>query len=144
MIDASQRRHIPARASHEDPINTNASKRAAALLTLAAFLSTGCTTLQPVALTPSGNSVARPDVKAGESVVVTKKDGSKQSFSVLKVEDDALVGRNTRIAYADIGSLEVKRADGSKGKTALIVGAVVLGIAGIAAATSGGGGSSGY
>ena len=40
-------------------------KRAVALLTVSAFLATGCTSLQPVALTPSGNHVARPDVKTG-------------------------------------------------------------------------------
>jgi len=126
-------------------MNTNACKRVVALLTLATFLTTGCTTLQPVALNQSGTSIARPDVKSGESVVVTKKDGSKQSFTVLKVEDDALVGHDTRVPYADISSLEVKRADGSTGKTALIVGAVVLGVAGIAAASGGGGGGhSGY
>ena len=124
-------------------MNIQSCKRAVALLSVFAFLSTGCTSLQPVALTPSGTSVARPDVKSGESVVVTKKDGTKQTFTVLKVEDDALVGHNTRVPYTDMSSLEVKRADGSTGKTALIVGAVVLGVAGIAAAAGGGGGGHG-
>jgi hypothetical protein len=126
-------------------MNIHSCKRAVALLSLAAFLTTGCTSLQPVALSSSGTSIARPDVKSGESVVVTKKDGTRQTFTVLKVEDDALVGHNTRVAYADISSLEVKRADASGSKTALIVGAVVLGVAGIAAAAGGGGGGhSGY
>jgi len=126
-------------------MNIQTCKRAIALLSVFAFLSTGCTSLQPVALNQSATSVARPDVKSGESVVVTKKDGTKQTFTVLKVEDDALVGHNTRVAYADMSSLEVKRADGSTGKTALIIGAVVLGVAGIAAASGGGGGGhSGY
>ncbi len=118
-------------------MNPNPWKRVAALLTIAAFLTTGCTSLQAVPPT---------SVKPGESVVVTKKDGTKQSFTVLKVEDDALVGHNTRVAYADMSSLEVKRADGNANKTALIVGAVVLGVAGIAAAAGGGGGGghSGY
>jgi hypothetical protein len=31
-----------------------------------------------VPLTQSGQAIARPDVKVGESVVVTKKDGGKQ------------------------------------------------------------------
>jgi|KBSMisStaDraftv2_1062788.scaffolds.fasta_scaffold151532_2 hypothetical protein len=124
-------------------MNTHSCKRAIALLSVFAFLSTGCTSLQPVALNPSGTTVARPDVKSGESVVVTRKDGTRQTFTVLKVEDDALVGHNTRVPYTDMSSLEVKRADGSKGKTALIVGAVVLGVAGIAAASGGGGGGHG-
>jgi hypothetical protein len=126
-------------------MNTQSCKRAIALLSVFTFLASGCTSLQPVALNSAGASIARPDVKSGESVVVTKKDGTKQTFTVLKVEDDALVGHNTRVAYADMSSLEVKRADGSTGKTALIVGAVVLGVAGIAAASGGGGGGhSGY
>jgi uncharacterized protein YcfL len=126
-------------------MNTPIWKRAAALLTVAAFLTTGCTSMQAVPLTAGAQGVARPDVKSGESVVVTKKDGTKQSFTVLKVEDDALVGHNTRVPYTDMSSLEVKRADGHGNKTALIVGAVVLGVAGIAAASGGGGGMhSGY
>jgi hypothetical protein len=124
-------------------MDKQSGKRAVALLTLAAFLATGCTTLQPVALGQAGTTASRPDVKSGESVVVTRKDGTKQTFTVLKVEDDALVGHNTRVAYTDISSLEVKRADGHGSKTALIVGAVVLGVAGIAAAAGGGGGGHG-
>jgi hypothetical protein len=125
-------------------MNMNPWKRAVALFTIASFLATGCTSLQPVALNSSGTAAARPDVKSGESVVVTKKDGTKQTFTVLKVEDDALVGHNTRVAYSDMSALEVKRSDGTTTKTALIVGAVVLGIAGIAAASSGGGGGGGH
>lgn len=126
-------------------MNTHYCKRAIALLSVFAFLSTGCTSLQPVTLNPSGTTIARPDVKPGESVVVTKKDGTKQTFTVLEVEDDALVGHNTRVPYTDMSALEVKRADGNTNKTALIVGAVVLGVAGIAAASGGGGGGhSGY
>jgi len=125
-------------------MNINTWKRALALLTVAAFLTTGCTSLQNVPLVQGGN-VARPDVKAGESVVVMKKDGTQQKFKVLKVEDDALVGHNVRINYADMSSLEAMRGDGAGGHKALIIGGVLLGLAAIAAATSGGhGGGSGY
>ena len=125
-------------------MNINSWKRAAALLTVATFLTTGCTSLHIVPLAQGGN-VARPNVKAGESVVVTKKDGTKQKFKVLKVEDEALVGHNVRINYADMNSLEAMRGDGTGGHTALIIGGVLLGVAAIAVATSGGGhGGSGY
>ena len=118
--------------------------RAAALLTVAAFLTTGCTTLTSVPLTNSNQTFA-PDVKAGESVVVTKKDGTKQKFTVLKVESDALVGHNVRINYTDMAALDVQRADGAKGHKAMLIGGVLLGAAAIAVATSGGHGSgSGY
>ena len=126
-------------------MNMQTWKRATALLTVVAFLTTGCTSLQNVPLSQNGQSVQRPDIKAGESVVVTKKDGTKQKFKVSKVEDDALVGQNVRISYADMASLEAQRTDGTPGKKALIIGGVVLGVVAIAAAASGGGGGgSGY
>lgn len=115
-------------------MNMQTWKRATVLLTIAAFLTTGCTSLQ---------NVQRSDVKAGETVVVTKKDGVKQKFKVLKVEDDALVGQDVRISYADISSLEAQRA-GAPSKKALIIGAAVLGAVAIAAAAGGSGGSGGY
>jgi hypothetical protein len=118
-------------------------KRSAALLTVAAFLTTGCTSLQNVPLSQGGQSIERPDVKAGESVIVTKKDGTKQKFKVLKVEDDALIGHNVRIDYADMSSLEAQRADRAQGRKALIIGGAVLGAVAIAVAAGSGGGSGG-
>ena len=125
-------------------MNMQTWKRATALLTVVAFLTTGCTSLQNVPLSQNGQSVQRPDIKAGESVVVTKKDGAKQKFKVLKVEDDALVGQNVRINYADMASLEAQRADGSPSKKALIIGGAVLGAVVIAVAAGSGGGGGGY
>jgi uncharacterized protein YcfL len=119
--------------------------RAVALLTVATFLTTGCMSLQNVPLSQGDQNVTRPAIKAGESVVVTKKDGAKQKFKVLKVEDDALVGHNVRINYTDMSALEVMRGDDAHGHKALIIGGVLLGVAAIAVATSGGGhGGSGY
>ena len=125
-------------------MNMQTWKRATALLTVVAFLTAGCTSLQNVPLSQNGQSVQRPDIKAGESVVVTKKDGAKQKFKVLKVEDDALVGQNVRISYADMASLEAQRADGSPSKKALIIGGAVLGAVVIAVAAGSGGGGGGY
>ena len=113
-------------------------------MAVAAFLTTGCTSLQSVPL-DSSQAMAQPDVKPGESVVVTKKDGSKQKFRVTRVADDALIGANVRVPYSDMSSLEVERGNGSSSRTALIVGAAVLGAAAIAAAAGGGGhGGGGY
>jgi len=116
-------------------MNMQTWKRATVLLTIAAFLTTGCTSLQ---------TVQRSDVKAGETVVVTKKDGAKQKFKVLKVEDDALVGQDVRVSYADISSVEEQRANGTPSKKALIIGAAVLGAVAIAAAAGSSGGGGGY
>ena len=113
-------------------------KRVVAVVAATAFLTAGCASLETV-------SLAHPDVKPGESVVVKKKDGSTQKFRVTQVADDALVGEHVRVAYADMNSLGVERQDGKAGHTALIVGAVVLGAAAIAAAAGGGGhGGGGY
>ena len=138
------RRNFSARPRLEDVrtiMNMQSWKRATALLTVAAFLTTGCTSLQNVPLSQSAQGIERPAVKAGESVVVTKKDGTKQKFKVLKVEDDALVGQDVRISYADISSLEAQRTGGAPGKKALIIGAAVLGAVAVAAAAGSGGGS---
>ncbi|HET9863150.1 MAG TPA: hypothetical protein VFP37_06885 [Steroidobacteraceae bacterium] len=119
--------------------------RGAALLTTAAFLTTGCTTLQHVPYQPSaGQAIAKPDVKVGESVVVARKDGTTRKFTVTALEDEALVGRDVRIPYADIASLDVRRSDAHANRMALIVGAVVVGVAAVAAASGGGGGNGGY
>lgn len=124
-------------------MNMQSFKRAVALLAVASFLATGCTTLTNVPLTHGDHSIARPDVKVGESVVVTKKDGTKQKFNVTSVDSDALVGRNVRVNYTDMNSLDVQRSDGANGHRALIIAGVVLGVAAIAAAAGGGGGGSG-
>ena len=122
-------------------MNIHSWKRAIALLAVATYLATGCTTLQNVPIRHSDQSAARPDVKVGEPVVVTIKGGEKKKFTVTAVEDDALVGRNVRIAYADMDQLDVRRGDGSN--KGLIIGAVVLGVVAIAAAAGGGGGGGG-
>ncbi len=110
----------------------------AVLLGVAAFLATGCTSLQAVPLAQSSQGSARPNVEVGESVVVTKKDGAKQKFKVSAVNDDALVGQNVRVPYADMASLQVERSDGSHTK-AILIGAAIVGAIAIAAAASGGG-----
>ena len=124
----------------------NHCTRAMVLLTTGAFLTTGCTTLQhvPLQAATSGQAATRPDVKVGESVVVTRNDGQTQKFTVTAVDADAVSGKNVRIPYGDIASLDVRRSDAHANKMALIVGAVVVGVAAAAAAGGGGGGSSGY
>ena len=119
----------------------NMQKGVVAMLA-AAFLATGCTTLQNVPLAQSQQGSAKPGVEVGESVVVTKKDGAKQKFKVSAVNDDALVGQNVRVPYGDIASLQVERSDGSHTK-AILIGAAIVGAIAIAAAAGGGGGSGG-
>lgn len=122
----------------------NTFKRSLALVISTVFLATGCAQLRNVPLAPSAQGVTRPDVRAGERVVVTTRDGAKHEFQVTAVEADALRGERDRVAYADMRRLDVRKpGEAHVGKTMLIVGAVVLGAAAIAA-SSGGGGSGGY
>lgn len=114
-------------------------KRAVATLVAVAYLA-GCSSLQNV---PVGRSMAHPEVEVGESVVVTTKNGEKKSFTVTAVENDALVGANARVAYADMQRLEVRREGTMSGKKGLLIGAAVLGVIAVAAAAGGGGGGSG-
>jgi hypothetical protein len=107
----------------------NRWQRVIAVLTVASFLLTSCTTLQTVSI-PSGESPpSLPGVKVGDTVVITTKAREKKKFAVTSIEADALVGRNVRVAYADMATLEVKRVD--KGPTIAIVVVVVLVLAGM-------------
>lgn len=121
------------------------SHRAIALLTIAAFLTTGCASMQPVALNHGAAGVERPAVHVGETVVVKTTSGQTRKFTVTAVEDDALVGEGVRVPYAEIASLDASRAGGHKMSTGLIVG-IVVGVAALAVALGGGsgGGGSGY
>jgi hypothetical protein len=115
-------------------------KRAVALIVSLAYLSTGCANLQTVPLA-GGN--ARPDVKVGESVVVTTTSGTRQKFDVTAVEDAALIGAGVRVPYSDIARLEVDRGGTAVSKKALWIGAAVLGAVAIAATAGSSGGSGG-
>lgn len=122
----------------------NILKRTLASTISIAFLSTGCAQLQNVPLAQSEQGIARPNVQVGDTVVATTRDGVKHKFQVLGVEADALRGERDRVAYADMQKLGVeKRGDMHLGKTALIVGAVVIGAVAVAA-SSGGSGGGGY
>jgi hypothetical protein len=117
-------------------------RRAVALIAITAFLTTGCASLQPVALNHSADRIERPSVNVGESVVIKTTSGQTRKFTVTSVEDDALVGKDVRVPYAQIASLDVSRAGEHKMSTGLIVG-IVVGVAALALALGGGGGSGG-
>jgi hypothetical protein len=120
------------------------SMRVLAISIASIFLATGCAQLQNVPLTRTDQGVARPNVQAGDDVIVTTRDGARHKFQVTSADAEALQGEHDRIAYAEMTRLDVRKKGEMKfGKTALIVGAVVLGAVAIGSA-SGGGGSGGY
>lgn len=121
----------------------NIFKRTTTLAMAAVFLASGCAQMQAVPLTRTDQGIARPAVEAGQRVVVTTQDGVKHKFQVTAVEKDALRGEHDLINYADMKSLQVQGEGMGVSKTALIIGAVVVGAA-VLAGSSGGGSGSGY
>jgi len=98
----------------------------AAIITFCFFL-TGCVSLQGVPMPPPGQ---KPAVEVGEKVEVTTRDSRTLRFKVTAVEPDALVGKDVRVGYSEITSLQAERADAAQ--TGLIVW-IVLGIVAVVA-----------
>ena len=108
-------------------MRTSGWQRAVALIVVLNFLLTACASLQGVPLPGPDQPTAVPAVKVGETVEVTTRAGETKRFKVTAVESDALVGKDVRVAYKDMTSLQVERSDGAKtGMVAWIVGGVVL------------------
>jgi hypothetical protein len=102
-------------------------QRALVFIVTASFTLTSCTSLQGVTLPSAERPSQLPAVKPGETVVLTTRSGQTQSFEVTAVEADALVGKNIRVPYADIATLNVRRFNSARtGIVAIVVGAIAL------------------
>jgi len=100
-------------------------QRSIAFVICVSFVLQGCSSLQGVQVPRTANE--RAAVKVGETVEVTTRTGTPQRFKVTEVTDDALVGKDVRVAYADMTSLQAMRADNAQtGVVLYIVGGVVL------------------
>jgi hypothetical protein len=77
-----------------------------------------CTSLRPVDFERS--SV----LKSGDRVRVVTRSGVEQEFELTAVTPEALVGKDVQVRRDEIATLEVRRVH--VGKTALLLGAVVL------------------
>lgn len=110
-------------------------QRAIALLCATSLVLSSCMSLQPVSI-PSGESPpSLPAVNPGDTVIVTTKALQRKKFVITSVEADALVGKNVRVAYADMTTLEVQRI--RKGATtALVIGVAFVVLSIVAAATA--------
>ena len=110
-------------------------RRLQRLLTLPLLLSlVACTTLIPL-----GNNSGQwaSQLKPGDTVQLTRQDGSQHELTLTAVETDALLAGGQRIAFSDVRQLARKQMDGTR-TTLLVVGLIAA-----AAAASGGGGGSG-
>jgi hypothetical protein len=102
----------------------------------------GCTTLQTVQVTQESASAGATQLTAGDRVGVRLKSGDRVDLRVLKADAQALEGENTatrnsvRFPWSEVDAIEQARFDG--GRTAMVVGAVLLGalVLGMAAARS--------
>lgn len=90
-------------------------------------------------MVPLGNNSSQwaSQLKAGDTVQVTRQDGSQAELKLTAIDADALIADGQRIAFGDIRQLARKQVDGTR-TTLLVVGLIVA-----AAAASGGGGGGG-
>ena len=103
---------------------------------LVLFTLAGCTTLEYVPINRSKPEELKSQLKVGETVHIRLQNGDEWQFRIVGLEADAIVGRDTRIAYEDIDLLEVKTVDyEGTAKTAAAAG--VLAVVFIAAAVIG-------
>ena len=80
-----------------------------------------CTSLRTV---PIEAGRAPEGVAPGDTVTVMSVRGEKLEFEVDRLDPDALVGEDTRVAFADIAALEVEKPEPVR-TVGLVAGGVV-------------------
>jgi hypothetical protein len=112
-------------------------KSLVALLTGVSVLLSGCVSMRSVPLPVSGQPTHTVAVKVGDKAQVQTKSGETFVFTVTAVESDTLAGKSesagkeVRVKYQDIASLQVERVDAVR--TSLAGVGTVLIIVGVAA-----------
>jgi hypothetical protein len=109
------------------------------VLCLIVCMVAGCTTLQPVANSPSDLSQHFSDggvLQPGDRVVITTVAGATHRFRVRSVHDGVIYGDHDSVPFSEIAS--VQRRETSAPKMAILV-VVILGlVAALAAAINSG------
>jgi hypothetical protein len=95
------------------------ARNSIALMTAAMLAA--CTSLQTV---PIEAGRAPEGVAPGDTVTVTTARGEKLEFEAVRVDCDALVDEDTRVAFEDIAALEVEKPEPVK-TVGLVAGGVV-------------------
>ena len=85
-------------------------------------IATGCTTFKPMATTEP--QVILSQIKPGDEIRLTTRDGRKWEFTIKEVNDKQLVGENEKVNLADITDIE--RREFSTGKTVGLVGGIIV------------------
>jgi hypothetical protein len=90
-------------------VNNNRRSVLAAGLVLMALM--GCTSLESVPVNRSKPEDLRAQLAVGETVIVRLHNGDQRQFRIVALENDAIVGRDERIAFRDIDVIDVKYVD---------------------------------
>ncbi len=103
-------------------------------------VASGCTTLQPVEMSPEQlheRIFTDNIIEVGDSVKIVTSDGASHKFKVSAVTADHIAGKDIEVPIGDIIAIETREFSGGK-TTALTAGglALVYVIAGLVAAAS--------
>jgi hypothetical protein len=90
-------------------------------LALCMSLAAGCTSLKPV--TPVDPQAISEQIKPGDELILTTRDGREREFKVKESNLNQLVGENETVNLSDITNIE--RREFNKGKTAGLIGGIV-------------------
>jgi len=127
-------------------VQNNATRRTATLILSALTCwSSACTTLQPVAVDPTGERT-RSALKVGDTVRVVMTDGTAHGLTVTALGDSSLSGdagklsgavdapgSHLELRYRDMREIDVERVSGLK-TTRIIAAVVAVEVVGIASA----------
>jgi len=104
------------------------------VLCLIVCMSSGCTTLHPIANAPSDLSQHFSDggvLQPGDRVIITTVTGARHHLRIRSVRDGAIYGDRDSVPFSEIASID--RRDFSAAKTTVLV-VVILGVVGVIAA----------
>ena len=81
------------------------------LITSLLFLICGCVTHEYVPLEKNTNVALPYDVAIGDTVKLITKQPNSFEFEITDISEDALIGENVEVAFADIWKLQKKEVD---------------------------------
>lgn len=90
------------------------------------LMCTGCTTTRYLPA-PSATTTATALPKPGRRIIVTLKSGETQEFRLTAIEGDALVGKDVRIPFAEIGRVQESRFSLTR-TSGLVLGALAVAV----------------
>jgi len=110
------------------------------LIIVIALVTSGCTTLQPIEMSPEElqQKIAEGEIiEVGDKVKVVTADGTVHKFEVSEITADRVSGKDVELLVADIIAIETREFSGGK-TAALVAGSTLVYIlVGIAVAVGG-------